>query len=244
MTRFITVIILFLLMAAPLFAAGSFSTGILLGVDAKGGSVGKIADDLNYEMRIIKAGDPAAEVNEIPVYYAPSITVNLRYLYDRLMLQLGWEYSATFFYNEEGSVKPTAGSENKIEIEYSRFTFPLSAGLVIPAGKKTRFYLAGGFNVSFVMLEITQSNPGSPAMFANLPEEKNSFSAYIPGFHFKLGTEVLLERNYSLLFEYTRYMSKSADVQSGSGNAEMKLGLDTFEIALGINYTVDTGLYR
>jgi hypothetical protein len=126
-------------MAAPLFAAGSFSTGILLGVDAKGGSVGKIADDLNYELRIIKAGDPAAEVNEIPVYYAPSITVNLRYLYDRLMLQLGWEYSATFFYNEEGSVKPTAGSENKIEIEYSRFTFPLSAGLVIPAGKKTGF---------------------------------------------------------------------------------------------------------
>jgi len=241
MARYITVIIIFFLLTSPLLAAGSFSMGILPGVDADGGSVGELADDLNYEMRVIKAGDPAAEVNEIPVYYAPSITLNFRYLYDRLMLQLGWEYSASLFYNEKGSVKPTSGSENEIEIEYSRFTFPLSAGLTIPAGKRTMFYMAGGFNVSFIMLEITQSNPGSPAMFSYLPDKKNSYYAYIPGFHFKFGTEVILDRNYSVLFEYTRYMSKSADVESESGNSEIKLGLDTFEIALGINYTVDTG---
>lgn len=242
MTRYITTFILLFLLAAPVFASGSFSTGILLGVDANGGSVGKIADDLNYEMRVIRAGDPAAEVDEIPVYYAPSVALNFRYLYDRLMLQLGWEYSATFYYNEKGSVKPTSGSENKIEIEYARFTFPLSAGMIIPAGKRTRFYMAGGFNVSFIMLEITQSNPGSPAMFSSLPEKESSFSAYIPGFHFKFGTEVMLDRNYSVLFEYTRYMGKSLTVESETGNSEIKLGLNTFEIAMGINYTVDTGL--
>jgi len=242
MTRHITAILIFFILAVPVFAAGSFSTGILFGVDGKGGSVGKIADDLNYEMRIIKAGDPAAEVEEIPVYYAPSLTLNFRYLYDRLMLQLGWEYSASLFYNETGSVKPAAAPENKIEIEYSRFTFPVSAGVVIPAGKRTRFYMAGGFNVSFIMLEITQSNPGSPAMFSYLPDETNSYSAYIPGFHFKAGTEVLLDRNYSVLFEYTRYMSKSLSVESENENSEIKIGLDTFEIAFGINYTVDTGL--
>lgn len=242
MTRYITAIIIFLLLGVPVFPAGSFSTGILLGIDAKGGSAGKVADNLNYEMRIIKAGDPAAEVEEMSSYYAPSLTLNFRYLYDRLMLQLGWEYSATLFYNETGSVKPAAAPENKIEIEYSRFTFPLSAGVVIPAGKRTRFYMAGGFNVSFIMLEITQSNPGSPAMFSDIPDKISSYSAYIPGFHFKFGTEVILDRNYSVLFEYTRYMSKSLSVESENKNSEIKLGLDTFEIAFGINYTVDTGL--
>lgn len=242
MIRYITVLFIFLLLALPLNAAGSFSTGILLGVAGDGGSVGKIAGDLNCQMREIKAGDPAAEVNEIPVYYTPALTLNFRYLYDRLMLQLGWEYAASLFYNESGSVKPSAGAENKIEIEYSRFTFPLTAGLVIPAGRKTRFYMGGGFNVSFVMLEITQSSPGTPPMFSYIPEKKNSYSAYIPGFHMKFGAEAVLSRNYSILFEYTRYMSINKTVESESGKSKIHMGLNTFEIAAGINYTVDIGL--
>lgn len=239
MTRYITAALIFISLAVPLNAAGSFSAGILLGVAGDGGSVGKIAEDLNYEMREIKASDPAAEVDEIPVYYTPALTLNFRYFYDRLMLQLGWEYAASLFYNESGSVKPSAGTVNKIEIEYSRFTFPLSAGLVIPAGRQTRFYMAGGFNISFVMLEITQSNPGS---FSYLPEKKNSYSAYIPGFHMKFGAEAVLSRNYSIVFEYTRYMSINKTVESESGKSKIHMGLNTFEIAAGINYTVNTGL--
>ena len=239
MKRFYAALLTFILSSAQVYAAGSFSTGILFGVAGDGGSVEKIAGDMNYAMRQAKAADPAAEVEEIPVYYTPAITLNFRYFYNNLLLQLGWEYAALFYYNESGSIDTTADPLNEIEIDYSRFTFPLSVGLVIPGGKRTKFYMAGGFNVSFVMLEITQSNPGT---FSWLPEEKTSFAAYIPGFHLKFGAEAILSRNYSILFEYTRYMSKNSTVESESGTTEINMGLNTFEIAAGINYTVDTGL--
>ncbi len=239
MNKIYKAIIIIFLSGVPVYATGSFSTGFLLGIDGGGGSVGKISSDMNHEMRAIKAADPSAQVEEIPAYYAPTLTLNFRYFYNRLMFQLGWEYAATLFYNETGSIDTTADPENKIEIEYSRFTFPLSAGLVIPAGKRTRFYMAGGFNVSFVMLEIIQSNPGT---FPNLPEKKSTYSGYIPGFHMKFGAEAILSRNYSILFEYTRYMSRNTRVESESETSEINIGLNTFEIAAGINYTVDTGL--
>lgn len=239
MNKYITAFLIFMSLAAPLYSTGSFSTGILLGAAGDGGSVGKVADDVNYSMTRIKASDPDAKIDVVPVYYTPALTVNFRYFYDRLMLQLGWEYAASLFYDESGSIKPSDGEKNKIEIEYSRFTFPLSAGLVIPATRRTRFYMAGGFNVSFVMIEIKQSNPGT---FSKLPEKKNSYSSYIPGFQMKFGAEALLSRNYSILFEYTRYMSNSRTVESDSGNSRLTIDMDTFEIAAGINYTVDTGL--
>ena len=239
MKRFLSTVIILLSLAAQARAAGSFSMGFLMAADGRGGGSGEIADQLNREMRSVKAGDPAAVVDELPVYYAPALTVNFRYLYNRLMLQLGWEYAASPLYNESGSIDPTAGAENRVEIQYSRFTFPLTAALVIPSGGRTRFYMGGGLNVSFVMLEINQSTPG---VFAYLPDEKNSYAAYIPGFHVKFGAEALLSRNYSILFEYTKYMSKRQDVESENGNSEIKLGLNTFEIGVGVNYTVDTGL--
>jgi len=242
MIRNIAAFIFFLILASPAFAAGSFSAGILLGADADGGSLREIADDLNYEMRVYEEANPGTVVDEIPAYYAPSLMINFRYLYDRLMFQLGWEYSASLFYNEKGSVDTAADGKNKIEIEYSRFTFPFSAGIVIPSGKRTRFYMAGGFNMSFMMLEIRQSDPSDPVLFSSLPEKKNSYSAYIPGYQFKLGAEVLLSRNYSMVFEYTRYMSNNISVDSDDEESKIDLGLNTHEIAFGINYTVDTGL--
>lgn len=239
MKKYIAAVLITISLASPLSAAGAFSMGLMLGVAGDGGSVSKVTEDLNFQMRQIKGTDPGAEINELPVYYTPCISVNFRYLYDKLLLQLGWEYAATFYYNEKGSVKPSLGSTNEIEIKYSRFTFPLTAGIVIPASRRTRFYMGGGINVSFVMLEIMQSNPG---IFTELPDKRNSYSGYIPGYHAKFGAETILSRNYSLVLEYTRYMGKNRIVESDNGNSSIYMGLNTFEIAAGINYTIDTGL--
>lgn len=235
MKRFIFPVILFLMLSGVSYAAGSFSVGLVAGVSGDGGSVSKTAGNLNCDMRRIKASAPATDVDELPVYYTPALSAILSYYYDRMMLRLGWEYASTPFYNEKGSIDPPG---NEVELEYYRFTFPLSAGLVIPAGSSGRFYFSGGVNLTYAVIEITQSNPGT---FPTLPDHKSTFSGYLPGFHLKIGAEAVLSGNYSLLVEYTRYMGKFKKVESDNENASIHMGLDTFEISAGLNYKVNLG---
>jgi len=219
--------------------AGTFSTGFLFAVDGRNGAVDKIRNDINYDMRLIQASDTTASINEMDVIYSPSLSLNLRYLYDKLLMQIAWEYSTCFFFNEKGSITPSSGNTNELELQYSRFTFPFTMALVLPGWSNSRFFMGGGVNLSFIMLEVTKTDYATLTKF---PDKKNSYSAYIPGFHFKLGAEAILSRNYSISFEYIRYLSKELKVKSDSETSEIYMGLNSFEIGIGINYNITSGI--
>ncbi|HPD78625.1 MAG TPA: hypothetical protein PKX79_11215 [Spirochaetota bacterium] len=238
MKRFL-LLILTLLLYTELYATGTFSTGFLFAVDGQNGAIDKIRNDINHDMRLTQYSDPSTSINEIDTIYSPSLSINFRYFYDRFMMQLAWEYSTCFFFNEKGSITPSSGDKNTIELKYSRFTFPFTMAIILPAWNNSRFFIGGGLNLSFMMLEVNKSDYATLTRF---PDKKNTYSGYIPGFHFKIGAETTLSRNYSISFEYIKYMSKNFTVKSDNGNSEIYMGLNSFEIGVGINYNVNSGI--
>ena len=213
------------------WSAGIFSTGIGLGASGDTGGLDSTVSYINSEMRKFQIANPGTSVTEIESPYSPVIALNFSYIYNYSIFKAGWEYSGNYFLKRSGSL-----ADNDIEISYSRFTFPVSAGLLIPYDRKSRFYFAGGVNYTYAEMLIKQSDP-DPAWI--LPDKKYTFAGDILGFHVKAGGEVLLSRNYTFLFEVTRFFGKESKVDSEEDNARFPLRLNTFQFTAGINYTVD-----
>ena len=213
------------------WSSGIFSTGIGIGVSGDTGGLDSTVSFINSEMRKFQIANPGTAVTEIETLYSPVIALNFSYIYNYSIFKAGWEYSGNYFFKRSGSL-----GDNDIEISYSRFTFPVSAGLLIPYDRKSRFYFAGGVNYTYAEMLIKQSDP-DPAWI--LPDKKYTFAGDILGFHVKAGGEVLLSRNYTFLFEVTRFFGKESKVDSEEDNARFPLRLNTFQFTAGINYTVD-----
>ena len=213
------------------FSSGIFSTGIGLGVSGDTGGLDNTVDYINSEMRKYQILNAGTEVTEIESLYSPVISLNFSYIYNYAIFKAGWEYSTNFFLVKEGSL-----GNNDIEIFYERFTLPVSAGIIIPLDRKSRFYFAGGLDYSYASLRIKQSDP-DPAWI--LPDKKYTFAGDLIGFHVKGGAEVSVSGNYSLVFEFTRYFGMGNSVESEEDNGEFSLRLNTFQFTAGINYAVD-----
>lgn len=214
-------------------AAGIFNMGMLAGIANDAGSVEKTAGDINMEMRAVTG----ASVEEIETTYTPVFAVNIAYISDTLLIKTGWEYTTNIFYNPAGSIN-NAGAKNSIEINYSRYTFPLSIGVVVPLSDRNRIYFAGGINTSYVLMKVKQSDP-SAAPLSLYPGGSHTFSAYITGKHFKFGAEAQVSRNYSFAMEFTKYLGNSKKVKSEDQNSEILMSINSFEITAGVNYNVD-----
>ena len=213
------------------WSSGIFSTGIGFGVSGDTGGIDNTVDYINSEMRKYQILNPGTEVTEIESLYSPVFALNFSYIYNYAIFKAGWEYSTNFFLVKEGSL-----GNNDIEIYYERFTLPVSAGIVIPFDRKSRFYFAGGLDYSYASLRIKQSNP-DPAWI--LPDKKYTFAGDLIGFHVKGGAEVSISGNYSMFFEFTRYFGTENSVKSEEDNGEFSLRLNTFQFTAGINYAVD-----
>jgi hypothetical protein len=217
-------------------AAGIFNLGLMAGAANDAGNVEKIAGDINMEMREYQSAHPGTTVTELETSYSPVFSVNLAYINNALLIKTGWEYTTNAFYNPAGSVHESGFAENKVELGYSRFTFPVSFGIVIPMTNRNRFYFAGGLNMSYVLMKVKQSNP---AALTSYPDESHTFSAFIAGTHVKCGAETLMERNYSFAVEFTRYFGNPTKIKSEDEISEIFISVDSFEITAGINYNID-----
>jgi len=234
--KYIKITFLILVFWIDAHAAGILNFGVMAGAANDAGNVGEIAGDINMEMREIQASTPGTSVTEIETTYSPVFTVNLGYINDALLIKTGWEYSANVFYNPEGSIKLPGVPENKIELDYSRFTFPLSFGVVVPLTNRDRFYFAGGLNMNYVLMKVKQSNP---AALTSFPNESHTFSAFILGTHLKCGAEILIERNYTFALEFTKYFGNPKKVESEDKDSEIFMSVNSFDITAGINYNMD-----
>jgi hypothetical protein len=214
-------------MQADLNAAGIFNLGLMAGIADDAGYMEKTSGNINVEMRSV-AG---ASVTEMENTYSPVFSVNFAYINDSLFIKTGWEYTSNVLYNTPGSI-----NGNEVELNYTRFTLPVSIGLVVPLTVRDRIYFSGGLNVSYVLMKIKQSNPGTLSVY---PGESHSFPAYISGSHIKTGAETLVSRNYSFSLEFTKYFSNTKRVKSEDKNAEAFLGVNSFEITAGMNYNID-----
>ncbi len=226
--------LLILLLCINTEAAGIFNLGLMAGVTNDAGNVEEVAGDINMEMRNYQVLNAGTIVTEIENTYAPVLSVNIAYFNDNLLIKTGWEYTTNTFYNSSGSI--TDGAENKIEIDYSRYTFPVTFGVVIPLTARDRFYFAGGLNMSYVVMKVTQSNPGFWTLY---PEKSHTYAAYIMGTHIKCGAETIISRNYSFAFEFTRYFGNPKRVKSEDKKSETFMSVNSFEITIGINYNID-----
>jgi hypothetical protein len=224
----ITILIIFLWTETR--ATGIFNLGLMAGAANDAGNVEQVAGDINSEMRSV-AG---ASVMELETAYSPVLSVNLAYISDTLLFKTGWEYSTNSFYNSSGSIRKL-GITNAIEVDYTRYTFPLSFGIVLPLTDRNRFYFAGGLNISYVLMKVKQSNPGT----ISYPGKSHTFSAYVTGTQLKFGAETLIDRNYSFAFEVTRYFGNHKRIESEDGNASALMSVNSFEITAGINYNMD-----
>lgn len=226
MKRIAFSMLLIIAMMAPASAAGIFGMGINSGVSGEGGSLGDLAHKLNIQMNA-----SGADVDEIEVPYLPVLSLEFLYTQRSLIIGLGWEYCTTLIMAPEGSI-----DANTITIDYTRFTFPLSAGMAIPLTERARFYFAGGIDLSYIVTQLNQSDPGA---ISSYPEGRHLFTGYVFGFHFKIGAEAVLSRNYSLVFGYTNYMRRTTSVRDDADSAEIIIGGSDFEITAGIRYNLD-----
>lgn len=226
MKRVICVLFILLVPVAQVYSAGIFGMGVNAGVSGDGGSLGDLARNMNIEMHTV-----GTTVKEIEVPYLPAVSIEFLYSNRALFFGIGWEYCTSILMAPEGSV-----DGNTISIDYTRFTFPFTAGLAIPLSDRARFYFAGGLNVSYIVMQINQSSPGAIAAY---PADEHLFTGYVFGFHFKTGAEAVVSRNYSLVFEYTCYMRRAVTVKDETGTAEIIMGGSDFEITAGIRYNLD-----
>jgi hypothetical protein len=177
------------------------------------------------------------DVTELEAGYAPVFSVNFGYISDTLLIKTGLEYSTDSFYYSSGSVT-SGGAVNNVKLKYSRFTFPVTFGKVIPFSERSRVYFAGGVNISQIFMVVEQSNPAGVNL-PSYPGSSHTFSTYITGTHLKFGGETLLDRNYSFAVEFTKYYGNTKKVQSEDENSEVMMGMNAFEITAGINYSID-----
>lgn len=224
--RLVCSALIFFTPMVSVYAAGILGMGINAGVSGDGGSLGDVARNLNIEMHSI-----GGAIEEIEVPYLPVLSLEFLYSQRALILGFGWEYCTSILMPPEGSI-----SGNSITLDYTRFTFPLTAGMAIPLSERTRFYFAGGINVSYIVTRISQSSPGA---FASYPADEHLFTGYVFGFHFKTGAEAVISRNYSLVFEYTHYMRRIITVKDEDATAEIIMGGSDFVITAGIRYNLD-----
>ena len=219
---------------ADVEASGLFNLGLMAGVANDAGNIGAISGNINQEMK----GVAGADVKEIETTYAPVFSMNLGYINDTLMVKAGWEYSTNVFYNSSGSIS-SLGNINKIELDYSRYTFPISLGIVIPLTNRNRLYFAGGLDMSYVVMKIRQSNPDPAVLLSRYPGESHTFSAYITGKHLNFGADALISRNYSFSMEFTKYFGNDKKVVSEDENSVTRLTVNSFEITAGAKYNID-----
>ncbi len=227
----ITLLILFL--CGDLYATGIFNLGLMAGASNDAGDVENIAGNINSEMRSIAGAD----VSELESKYSPVFSVTLAYINDSLLMKTGIEYSTNSFYNPSGSVE-SGGADNEVDLKYSRFTFPVSFGIVIPLSERNRIYFAGGINMSYVVALVEQSDPAGVNL-PSYPEDSHTFAGYITGTHLKFGAEALIDRNYSFCVEITKFSGNAKRVKSEDENSEIMMSMNTFEITAGLNYNID-----
>ncbi len=230
--KYIKITFLILILCADLHATGIFNLGLMAGSASDAGDVENIAANINNEMRV-----SGTDVTELETTYAPVFSVNLAYINDTLLVKTGLEYSTNSFYDSSGSVK-SGGAVNNVKLNYSRFTFPITFGVVVPFSERNRLYFAGGINISQIFMVVKQSNPAG-VILPSYPDSSHTFSTYITGTHLKFGAETLLDRNYSFAVEFTKYYGNTKKVQSEDENSEIMMGMNAFEITAGINYNID-----
>jgi opacity protein-like surface antigen len=230
MKRLLCCIFILALPLTPLGAAGIFGMGISAGLSGEGGSLGGLARKINHQMPAA-----SADYTAIDVPYMPVFAIEFLYTQRSFYFGLGWEYCTSLLMTPEGSV-----GGNKITIDYTRFTFPLTIGMSIPLTDRSRFYFAGGLNFSHIVTQVNQSDPTAWTTAPyGLSEEEHLFAEYFYGFHFKTGAEAKVSRNYSIMFEYTRYMGHAKWVKDDDGVAEIIMGVSDFEITVGLRYNLD-----
>ncbi len=234
--RYFRVILFVLFIWAESHASGTFSMGIMAGASNDAGNVNKLAGDINADMREYQNSNSGTIVTEIDTTYTPLVAISLFYIKESLLVKAGWEYTTNAYYKSSGSIKPPAGDENKIEIDYSRFTFPVSLGMVLPLSARDRIYFGGGLNMSYILLKVKQSDPGLLALY---PEKSHTFSGFTAGTHLLCGAETVLSRNYSFAVEIIKYFGNPVKIQSEDKNSEMYMSINSFEITAGINYNID-----
>lgn len=213
------------------WSSGIFSTGIGVGFSGDTCGLDSTADYINSEMRKFQIANPGTEVTEIENLYSPVAALNFSYIYNYAIFKAGMEYSGNFFLSRKGSL-----GSNDIEMSYQRFTLPVSIGIVIPFDRKNRFYFAGGIDYSYASLRIKQSSPDAAWI---LPDKQYTFAGDLIGLHVKGGAEVMIQKNYSLVVEVTRFFGYENSVKSEENNGEFSLRLDAFQFTAGINYSVD-----
>ena len=234
--KYFRITLFILLVCADLHAAGIFNLGLMAGAANDIDNVSGIAGDINTEMREYQSVNAGTDVTEIETAYSPVFSVNLGYINDYLFIKIGWEYTSNSFYNPSGSIKPAGLPVNEIKLEYSRFTFPASFGVVIPFTDRNRLYFAGGLNMSYLIMDVNQT---SPAAIPFYPADSHTFTAFIAGTHLKCGAETLISRNYSFAIEFTQYFGNPKKITSEDGYSEILMSLNSFEITAGINYNLD-----
>ncbi len=235
-TKYLVLSCLIVISAAGMSYGGTFSVGLSAGFADDSGTMGKMVRDINSDMRTTEIAAPGTEVNELENFYMPVFSANFTYSYNLMLIKFSWEYSRYFLYKPSGDIDTPVNPKNEIEIDFSRFTFPLSVGIQVPIDSRSRFYFAGGVNFSYFMLDVKQKEPGVISLF---PGESLSFASYLAGFHFKAGAEAQIGRNYSFVVECTRYMGRQSRVESEDKTADLDISMDAFEITGGLNYTVD-----
>lgn len=218
-----------MLLWADVEASGLFNMGLMAGAANDAGNIGKTAGNINLEMR----ESAGADVKEIETTYTPLVSISLGYINDTLLVKTGWEYATNVFYNSSGSI-----NGDKIELDYSRYSFPLSLGVVIPLTSRNRLFFAGGMNMSYVLMKVKQSNP-APALLSKYPGESHTFSAYLTGKHLNFGAEALVSRNYSFAMEFTKYFGNNKKVISEDENSAIWISVNSFEVTAGVKYNID-----
>ena len=100
MKQVLAAIIILLSSAHAIHASGIFGVGINTGVSTDGGTPGKLGRNLNVEMHDV----PGADVTDFEPVSVPVLGIEVFYVYQSLIIGIGWEYCSTLILNPEGSI--------------------------------------------------------------------------------------------------------------------------------------------
>jgi hypothetical protein len=230
------IIILFILIFSPvyIFAIGEFSIGLTTGMNYDLLNLNDTISYYNISMEDYKEANTGTKISKFENPYAPIFGINLKYQFNYLLFRIGSNYSETIFFPTNGMME-IGGVKNKISINRSQYSLPVSFGFLLPFKTRTYYYFAMGMNFDVVYLEIIQTNP-SGTVFSN--NEKDRFETYFVSFHILNGIEVPLSERYTLTVEWIHKYAKSTPVESMDSSMKYIFNISGETILFGINYYI------
>ena len=227
-----------------LFAIGNFSLGVNTGATYDPNNLERDIDLINVDIESYKQSNAGAKGEKLNVSYSLLAGCNLKYQFNYILFRIGGHFAKTYD-GINGSVTTPLGVKNKIKISTYQASFPITVAFILPVKERTWFYMGGGMTFHNAYVKITQSNPTAvPSIGSGNMEDR--YYGNFPGWHFLVGAEVPVYKNYSVSVEWIHQDGRSHPItndgldSTGAATTSPKRQINARGdfILFGVNYYI------